>query len=391
MKICSGSRISALALLMLGSLASMPIAALAEDPHGLDPEESDVATMASPGAGWFFVRGGWEVDGTGIYDGKTGTMLGMISSSQLSDMAIDPAGKYYYVSETIWSKGNRGTRQDMITVYDSTTLDLVTEIEIPSRILVDERMQNFILSNDGKWGYVYSFSPASAVNVVDMAQQAFVQTVELPGCASLIPNPGVGFSALCSDGSMATVADPSGEAVITRSEPFFKATDDPIFENFAYDEAKNEAIFLTYTGLVYTARMGAEPEISAPYSLQEVAGYAPATGDPMSVAWYPGTRQPTAYNPASGELYILMHMGEFWSHKAPGEEIWVLDVAGKKVVRRFPLDTHAAHIGVTQGDEPLVMLNDEAGEGIVLDGLTGEEVQRISAAGMGLIKVVSAQ
>jgi methylamine dehydrogenase heavy chain len=44
-------------------------------------------------------------------------MLGLVQTA-LADMAIDPAGKFYYVAETIWSKGNRGTRQDMVTVYD---------------------------------------------------------------------------------------------------------------------------------------------------------------------------------------------------------------------------------------------------------------------------------
>ncbi|WP_242129452.1 amine dehydrogenase large subunit [Sphingobium sp. Sx8-8] len=360
-------------------------AALAKDPHGLEPEESDVVTISPPKPDWFFVRGGWNVDGTGIYDGKTGKMLGMVASSQLSDMAIDPAGKYYYVSETIWSKGNRGTRQDMVSVYDSSSLKLVSEIAIPNRILVNEREHNFILADDGKLGFVYNFSPASAVNVVDLAKRKFVKTVELPGCAALIPNPGVGFSALCSDGSMATVAAPAGKAQITHSASFFPANDDPIFENFAYDKAKNLAIFVSYTGLVYTAKMGASPVISAPFSLQEAAGYAPASTKPLSVDWYPGSRQPMAYNATTGEVFVLMHMGEYWSHKAFGDEIWVLDVANRKVARRFPLKDPAAHIGVSQGAEAMIFINDEKGKGTILDARTGEEKHSIDAAGSGII------
>ncbi|MGD9810962.1 MAG: amine dehydrogenase large subunit, partial [Sphingobium sp.] len=262
---------------------------------------------------------------------------------------------------------------------------LLTEISIPNRILVDERQQNFIVSQDGKWGYVYNFSPASSVNVVDLTKRKFVQTVELPGCAALIPNPGVGFSALCSDGTMATVASPGGKAKITHSASFFAATDDPIFENFVYDKAKNLAIFVSYTGLVYTAKMGASPEISAPFSLQEAAGYAAAVTRPLSVDWYPGTRQPMAYDPKAGELYVLMHMGEYWSHKEAGEEIWVLDVSQRKVVRRLPLEDHAAHIGVAGDAVPLVFVNDGEGEGRILDGKTGKELHSISMAGSGII------
>jgi len=40
-----------------------------------------------------------------------------------------------------------------------------------------------------------------------MAKGKFVKKIELPGCASLMPIPGVGFAALCSDGSLATVTD----------------------------------------------------------------------------------------------------------------------------------------------------------------------------------------
>lgn len=372
-------------------VAAIGFPAQATDPHGLEPEESDTVAIATPQPDWFYVRGGWNVDGTAIYDGKTGKMVGMVSSSQLSDMAIDPAGRYYYVSESLWSKGNRGTRQNMVTVYDSKSLQLLSEIAIPDRILVDERKQNFILSADGKWGYVYAFSPASAVNVVDLAKRKFIKAIELPGCATLIPNPGVGFSALCSDGTMATVADPAGRGDITHGAPFFAASDDPIFENFAYDPAKNLAVFLTYTGLVYTAKMGANPTVSAPYSLQEAAGYAPATTKPNSVAWYPGARQPSAYHAATGELFVLMHMGEYWSHKAFGDEIWVLDVAGKKVVRRIQLKEPAAHIEVTQGAEPLLFVNDEKSEGIILDARTGEEKHRIEMAGAGVIATAPVQ
>ncbi|SFF91483.1 methylamine dehydrogenase heavy chain [Novosphingobium sp. CF614] len=394
MKSYSGFRFGVVAALALSGPALYGIAAFApaanaKDPNGLEPEESDTATIEAPQAGWFYVRGGWEVDGTAIYDGKSGKMKGIVASSQLSDMAIDPAGKYYYISETIWSKGNRGTRQDMVSVYDSQTLKLVTEIPIPSRILVDERKQNFVLSADGRWGFIYSFSPAQAVNVVDLAKRKFVKTVELPGCAALIPNPGVGFSALCSDGTMATVTDPAGKAAITHGPAFFAASDDPIFENFAYDKAKNTAIFVSYTGLVYTAKMGASPEVSAPFSLQEAAGYAPAVTKPLSVAWYPGSRQPAAYNAASGELFVLMHMGEYWSHKAFGDEIWVLDVAARKVVRRLALKEPVGHIEVTQQAEPLIFVNDEKSEGMILDGRTGEELHRIETAGSGVISVAS--
>ncbi len=55
----------------------------------------------------------------------------MVNTSSQAEMAIDPAGQYYYVSESIWTKGNRGTRQDLVSVYDSQNPKLQAEVPIP--------------------------------------------------------------------------------------------------------------------------------------------------------------------------------------------------------------------------------------------------------------------
>ncbi|MFK9781039.1 amine dehydrogenase large subunit, partial [Escherichia coli] len=73
-------------------------------------------------------------------------------------------------------------------------------------MLVGDRKNNFIVSDDGKFGYVYNYNPATSVNIVDLVKRKFVKAVELPGCADLVTGPGVGLSALCNDGSIATVA-----------------------------------------------------------------------------------------------------------------------------------------------------------------------------------------
>ncbi|WP_241241953.1 amine dehydrogenase large subunit [Sphingobium algorifonticola] len=374
----------ALALTLAGSSLS---AAPADTVASVEPEEANVATIPPPALNWFYVDGGWGTTGTSIFDGETGKMRGMVDTSHLSDMAIDPAGKYYYVAESIWSKGGRGTRQDMVSVYDSAELKLQAEIAIPERILIGGRKQTFVLSDDGKIAFVYNLSPASSVNVVDLVKRKFVRNIELPGCASLIPNPGVGFSALCSDGSLATVALGGAKPQITRTAPFFAATDNPIFDNFVYDKSKREAIFLTYTGDIYTAKMGATPVISKPFSLQAAAGIRPGETKPLDLNWYPGGGQMTALHRPTGHLYVLMHMGEYWSHKAEGTEIWKVDVAAQKVVKRIPLKDPMVNVAISQEEKPLLFLNNRKGDGIILDGTTFEEKHKIENAGSGLITV----
>jgi len=371
--------VAALALFSVASFSQ------AETPASVAPEKSDVATLSPPKPSWILVNRGFVFPGAAIYDTATGKMLGMVETSLLADVAMDPAGKYYYVSETMWTKGWRGTRQDMVTIYDSAGLKLQTEIAMPGRILIGGRRNNFVVSDDGKMAFVYNLNPASSVNVIDLEKRKFVRTIELPGCASLIPNLGIGFSALCSDGSIATVTLAGAKPVTTRSASFFSATDDPIFDNFAYDKVKREAVFLSYTGQVFTAKMGATPTVSAPFSLQAAAGVRVGDTKPLDTNWYPGGGQQIALHRASGHLYVLMHMGEYWSHKAPGTEIWELDVAAKKVVKRVSLEEPASTIEVTQEAEPKVIVSGEAGTVHILDAKTWAEKFKLEKAGSGLI------
>lgn len=367
--------------------ATLAQAAPADTKASVEPEESDVMTIDPPKSTWFYVDGGWDMPGTSIFDGETGKMKGMVETRRLADMAIDPKGQYYYVAETIWSKGDRGTRQDMVTVYDSKTLNLVTEIPLPGRILIGSRKNNFIVSDDGKTAYVYDFSPTSGVNIVDLTKKKFAAAIELPGCASLMPNPDVGFSALCSDGSLATVAIRGTKGDISHTAPFFDATNDPIFDNFAYDRKKKQTVFLTYTGQIYTAQIGATPTVAAPFSIQTAAGVRTGDTKPLDVNWYPGGRQPMALHRATGTLFVLMHKGEYWSHKAPGDEVWQVDVAAKKVVKRFSLKEPMGNIEVSQTEKPLLYMNGEKGEVLVLDVATGEEKHKIEKAGGSTITV----
>ncbi len=380
------ARYTAAAVSALALLGSVP-AAHAADPLQPDPE-LEAVTLSAPKPSWVFVERGFVVPGNSIYDTETGKMLGMVEASTLSDLSIDPAGKAYYVSESIWTKGWRGTRQDMITVYDAATLKLKTEIAIPGRILIGGRKFNFVIADEGKTAYVYNLDPASSVNVVDLAKGKFVKKIELPGCASLMPVTGVGFSALCSDGSLATVKTAGTKPEITRSAPFFSATNDPIFDNFGYDGAKQTAVFLTYTGQVYTAKLGATPTISEPFSIQAAAGVSPADTKPLDVHWYPGARQGLAYHLGTGHAFVLMHTGEYWTHKESGTELWELDVAAKKVVKRIPLEDPASAVAVTQEPNAKLILSGESGTLHILDAKTFEEKFKLEKSAGGVLRTL---
>lgn len=378
-------------LLAVGSAQAQtaaPSAPPAGDPNGLQPEEPYTHKLPAISPHWGFLRGSWENPGTRIWDGDTGKMLGLVQTTRWSDLALDPRKKFIYVAETIWTKINRGTRQDYVAVYDPVTLNLVSEIPLPGRLIIGAMNNNFVISDDGKTGFVYNFSPAASVNVVDLEKRKLASVVELPGCSSMVPVAGIGFSALCSDGTMATVKLGGKAPVITHSKPFFNAADDPIFDAYVHDRAKGEAVFLTYTGLIRTAKLGAEPVIGDSFSIQTAAGLRPGDTKPLDINWMPGGRQMMALHGKTGMLYVLMHRGEYWTQKEEGEEIWAVNMATRKVVKRVPIKDRAGYIAVTQDDKPLIFLTGgEDGTALVLDATTFEQKQEIKRGGSGVISL----
>ncbi|WP_164157354.1 amine dehydrogenase large subunit [Sandarakinorhabdus rubra] len=385
---------TALAAALALSAGITGAAAQTAPPAGnLEPEQAFTHKLPAPSPHWVFMRGGWENSGTRIWDGDSGKMLGLVQTTRWSDMALDPAYKAIYVAETIWTKINRGTRQDYVAVYDPMTLNLLAEIPLPGRLIIGAMNNNFVISDDGKTGFVYNFSPASSVNVVDLEKRRLARVVELPGCASLVPVAGIGFSALCSDGTLATVSLAGKAPVITHSAAFFKAAEDPVFDSFVHDRSKGEIVLMSYTGLIRTAKLGATPTIGDAWSIQAAAGLRPGDTKPLDINWMPGGRQLTALHEKTGTLYVLMHRGEYWTQKEDGEEIWVVNMATRKVVKRVPIKNRAGNIAVSQDDKPLIFLTggEEEGEAVVLDALTFEEKHKLKRAGSGVINTLGAR
>ena len=379
----------AISLLALAAAQAQPAAAPAPAATmaPVEPEEPFTHKLPEWSPHWGFVRGGWESGGTRIWNGDTGKMVGLVSTGRWSDLALDPKRRFIYVSESIWTKVNRGTRQDMISVYDSVNMALVTEIPLPGRLIIGTMKNNFVISDDGKTGFVYDFSPASSVIVVDLEKRKVGQVVELPGCASLVPVTGIGFSALCSDGTIATVTVGPKTSTVSHSQPFFKAAEDGVFDFFTYDRTKGEIVTLTYTGLIRTVKLGAAPTIGDAWSIQAAAGVRPGDTRPLDINWFPGGRAATTLHRATGMLYVLMHRGEYWTQKADGEEIWVVNMATRKVVKRVPLKKPIGNIEVTQDAKPLIFLSGDGGVVQVMDAATYEIKHDIERGGGGMIVV----
>ena len=355
-------------------------------------EVPSVTTLDPVQPHWVFVNRGNGQDGTRIFDGDTGKMKGMVNMYGQDSFAFDPMGRNFYVAQTIWSKLDRGIRQDMLLVYDVKTLKLTSEIAIPGRMLLGNRTHNLVITSDGKRALIYNMQPSSSVNVVDLDKRAFERKIELPGCATMLTNTINGFSALCSNGTMATVAMDGDKPAITRSAPFFSATEDPIFDTSILDPKTGKATLLSYSGLITPVTLGAAPKIGAAWSIQQAAFMRKGTYTPMDVNWMPGGRQPIAVHHASGRIFVLMHMGEYWSEYEPAQEIWVLDGNTHKLIGRHALDGELkdklVNIAVSQDGNPQLYASDGSGNTFVLDAQTLEKKQKIENSGGGILYTV---
>jgi methylamine dehydrogenase heavy chain len=364
-------------------LALIPALAWTQTAPVPQAEQLDVATLKPQHPHRLFALS--ETAGVKILNGDSLEIEGLIPAADSSVLALDPAGRYFYVCESIWTRGNRGTRQDMISVYDSRTLNLLSEISLPlGRALADPLVHGCDISADGKLAYVYNMQPASSVTVVDLQQRKVVSTVELPGCALAFPWGNRGFSALCGDGSVASVPlSASGQAGrVSHTAKFFNADDDPIFSESLVDRATGRAFLISFTGLIYPAHLSEQSSVDSPWSLQAAAGFAVASTSMHELAWRPGGEGCImAWHKASNRLYVLMHPGTHFTQKLPGTEVWVVDPEARKVLNRIRLEEPGNTVAISQDGQPVLYVLTSSGAVVTYDPASGEQRGKVKTRG----------
>lgn len=383
---------AAVAISVLPAMAEEPAAPAAPAAPAVTPPPLPSETMgtgllppSTPRRYFLNGRGG----GVTIINGDTAKIEGTVNGSGSIGFAVAPDQSRFYVAETIWTKQNRGQRQDLLAVYDGASLELLHEIALPGRLIASGRTPYFNISQNGTRGYVYNFQPAPSVITVDLVKRKVLSTTATPGCGLVFPFRDDGFASLCADGSLLSVMlDARGRAQATPSPVFFDGENDPVFEESLVERATGQAFFLTYTGLVHQVQLGAEPSFKPAWSVQRAAGLGPATTAPDHKTWRPGGRRPLAYHAPSGRLYVLMHEGRHWTQKQAGAQLWVLDTKTQELVRRFDLPTNGYVVSVTQDAAPLIYVTSEEGTLSVMDPETGKVLRTLDKLGRTALAAV---
>lgn len=335
----------------------------------LPPDEMTSKTLPEPGPNWVFVLdAGFPSTSTArldIIDGDARKMLGQLSGGYLANFEISPDHRELYMIDTYYSRGWRGVRTDVVSIFDPKSLNFEAEVEIPpKRILIVPKRDTARITPDGRFMLVANMTPATSVSVVDLKARKFAGEIETPGCVQVLAPGNRQFSSMCADGSILTVQlDDAGAAKDKKQgKPFFDPNKDPVFDQPAVVGSK--VYFDSYHGAIHVLDLSGAEAIAKP----EWSVYS----DGQDKAWRPGGWQTIAYHEKRGLLFVLMHQGGEWTHKQFGTEVWVFDAAKQTRVGRIKLKTPAYSIYVTQNDTPILcalsLLKSQMDEYAVPDG-----------------------
>jgi len=301
-----------------------------------------------------------------VVDGDAGKVVAKLSTGFLADNLVSPDGKRLYVAETFWSRGTRGERTDVVTVYDMTTFLPVAEVRLPGRFLAVTQPYNMGLSADGRFLFLFNMTPATSVIVVDVAAGAVVGEISTPGCALVLPGKDK-FVMPCGDGTFLQVNLDAAGRETSRGrtpKPIFDVDADPVSERPA--RTGTGYVFTTYGGMVHEVDLsGGDAVYAAPWPL--------ASAEEAAAGWRPGGWEQVAYSPHTNELFVSMHQGGPGTHELPGPEIWVYSLADKKKVRVIKPVEPVISIAVSRDDKPVVAAITETLALSVMDAASGAE------------------
>lgn len=326
--------------------------ALAPAEVAVDPLEA-VALPVEGSAHWVWVNDivfNHMADGKAfLVDGDKARMLGMLSTGYGFNGVVTPrGGEFIYSPEIYFSRGTRGTRTDVLTIYDRRRLAPVAEVPLPPKRTSSVPMiNNAGLSDDERFVFIYNFTPAQSVTVVDTRTRAVASEIETAGCALVYPTGPRGFFSLCNDGTALSVRldEQGGLRSKAHSSRLFDPVADPVTEKAVrYGQMW---LFATFSGdIVPVDGSGELPSVSERWSLLQASDRA--------AQWMPGGIQHLALHASSRRLYSLMHRGGEDSHKDPGNQVWVYDLASRKRTQVITLQEIATSIAVSSDAAPLM-------------------------------------
>lgn len=289
------------------------------------------------------------VDGMAyLIDGDTGRYLGTLSTGfGFARINLARDGKTIYSPETYFSRGTRGKRTDVVTLYDPATLSPTGEIAMPPKRSSNlPMMANSEMTDDDRFLMIYDFNPSQSVAVIDIKNRKFVREVDTAGCALVFPTGPRSFFSVCGDGALLLVGlDDAGAVQQKRTEPLLSMGADPVMEKAV--RLGKTWYFVSFDGHVYPI------DADAQHATLGTSWWL-STDAERKAGWRPGGVQPFAVNVNNGHFYAVMHRGGLATHKDPGKDVWVFDAATRTRVQQIALKNLSSAIQLSHDEHPLM-------------------------------------
>lgn len=316
-----------------------------------EPEEAPTEVLGDHrGQNWFWVWGSNSPSmGSGralLFDGS-GRNLGMLSTGVwFNSLLASRKRDELYAVDTYFSRGVRGERTDVISVYDARTLSVKREIAIPPKrvsALISTGLS--VLSDDDRFLLVLNFTPAQSISIVDLENNRFVTEVPTPGCASIYAAGPRDFYSICGNGGFLHLGlDDQGQVRMQeRSVPVFDPLQDLLLTTGS--RMGDTWYFVSQHNNAYGLQMSAD-------GIKPSHRWSLVNDQERADGWGVAGNHGTALHKQSGRLFVLMHQDKPENYQKPGTEVWVYDTKTQMRVARIKLNELSTAIGVSQGEQP---------------------------------------
>lgn len=314
-----------------------------------------------------------------VYDLDKQKFLGQVTTGFIAPASLSPDGKTLYTADAYFARGVRGERTDVITAWNMETLEVRFEVEIPPKrmVMLPERW-GMSLSNDGRFAYVYNFTPASSISVVDLQEQKFVGEIPIAGCFLAYPTGDRTFAVLCGDGTLQDITiDDSGQAVERSRKRFFDPNKVEMYTRAA--RAGDMYYFLTVDGQIQPIDVSGDGiKVGERWSL--------FTDAQREAGWGVGGWQLMAIAPALDRLFVLVQPEwKRWKWEFPSTTVWAYDLNTHEKVAEYTAPAPIISLHATKDDDPLLVGGTVTGTLEVFDLGSGEHVSTMQAGNFPLM------
>ena len=309
-------------------------------------------------------------------DTEAGQYKGMFNISFMGNFAQATTRPELYATEIFYTRGTRGKRSDVLTIFDKRSLKAIGEVVLPGDKSFRGMPERYAVTliDDEKLLLVFDLNPATSVTVIDIVNRKILNEVSIPGCSLIYPTGKRGFSSICSNGGILTTQlDPAGKVLSQkRLDPFFSVADAPVFERPAI--IGGIAYFPDFMGDIHPVDLSGE--VAKPGK-----SWSLVTAEERKSGWRPSGIGIIDTDTA-GNFYVIMQAdGHFGSQGEGGREVWVVNPKTKKRLHRIKLQNHGLSLGVTKDQDPLLVVTNADMNLDVYRAKNGSYIRTISGFG----------